>query len=107
KHLKSSHGDSNLHDGVVGIWVKWQPDNEEGPYRIEFLIACEDEDHADHLDRRLTDTFGTEEIVKLQTPEFTVEMRVTSADATTLADVEGHERLSTFDYFTSLEAPMP
>lgn len=105
KHLKAKFGDGPVHEGVVAIWVKWVPDDEEGPYRIEFLFACEDENAAANLDQLLTETFGTEDVVKLDTEAVVVEMRVMSADATTLADVEGHERLSIFDHFTSLEAP--
>jgi hypothetical protein len=106
KHLRSGFGEGPLHDGVVAIWVKWEPDDETGPYDMEFLIACDSEEAANHLDGLLTETFGTEAPIKLESNEVRVQVRVQSAEGTTLADVEGHHRLSSFDHFTNLEAPV-
>jgi hypothetical protein len=103
KRLKSKFGDGPVHEGVLAIWVKWEPDDEAGPYEITFLFVCEDEPAAEYLDGLLTETFGTEELVKIATNDIKVEMRVTSAEGTAFADVQDHERLSTFDHFTSLE----
>lgn len=106
KHLKAKFGEGQVHEGVLAIWVKWEPDDEEGPYEIEFLIVCEDDNAADNLDRLLTETFQTEDVLKINAGGLKVEMRVMSADSTTLTDVQGHERLSFFDHFTSLTDPV-
>lgn len=106
KHLNAKFGDGPIHRGVLAIWVKWEPDDEQGPYVIEFLIACENEDSANNLDALLTDTFKTEAPVKIKSDDVRVEMRITGAEGTTLADVEGHQRLSFFDHFTNLDEPV-
>nr|WP_284452430.1 hypothetical protein [Mesorhizobium sp. WSM4875] len=106
KHLRAKFGKGPIHEGVHAIWVRWEPDDEEGPYEIEFLIACENEDAANNLDALLTDTFGKEGPVRLETDGVRVSVTVTSADGTTLADIEGHSRLSFFDHFTSLAEPV-
>jgi len=45
--------------------------------------------------------------VKVYMPPFVVTMRVTSANTTTLADVEGHVSLSIFDHFIRLALKHP
>jgi hypothetical protein len=106
KHLKAKFETGPIHEGVHAIWVRWEPDDEQGPYEMEFLIVCEDEDAAGNLDSLLTDTFGTEGPIRLETEEVRVSVNVTSAGGTTLADIEGHSRLSFFDHFTSLTDPV-
>ena len=73
---------------------------------MEFLIACNDDNAANVLDARLTEAFGTEGLVRFETEDVRVTISVMSAVGTTLADIEGHSRLSTFDHFTSLGEPV-
>jgi hypothetical protein len=105
-HLKAKFGEGPINEGVYAIWVKWQPEDEQGPYEIEFLIACEDDEAANNLDQLLTDSFGTEGPSRLENDEVRVSINVTSVAATTLADINAHSRLSFFDHFTSLTEPV-
>lgn len=87
----------------------WQAGPLPARHKMAILSAFEASDVfwlVVNLDALLTDTFGKEGPVRLETDGVRMSVTVTSADGTTLTDLEGHSRLSFFDRFTSLAGPV-
>lgn len=95
KGLKTQHDGAPLHVKTRSALIDWQPDDEEGPYRVRITMICHDQSATEALDRAI----GGKAVSGLG-DEITVD--VVSADATFLSELEGRTRLSEWDYFSDL-----
>jgi hypothetical protein len=96
-------GANPLHEEVVGIFVGWEPDDEEGPYTIKFLIVCSDEDSVQAIFTGISGGMREQDGYLVYEEEgLTVTFDVRSLEATMLSDVDGLARFSEWDFLTDL-----
>jgi len=96
-------GEGALHETVVGIYAGWEPDDEDGPYTVKFMVVCSDERAVEAMLDGLTPAIPERDGYLVHVEEgLTVTLDIAPAHTITLAEVERLSRFSEWDFLTDL-----
>lgn len=104
KILKEEYSGQNLHSSISHVYLKWNPDIDDDNvelYSLYFIFICKNAEISDKLERILDDRLK-EFISPTGKDGIKIVQKCAPLNEIYLSDLEGYERFSEYDYFTSL-----
>lgn len=102
--LSQEYEGETIHEQVAVIFGRWEPNDEEGPYRLELNLAVRSLDAADKILEVLQKEFGLDSLeIDIQIEGVEIRIEVPHISTVTLESFEEMRRISDWDLLSGLK----